>query len=47
MLEAELCGEALDRHCLDRIATGLESIPVLEGTPTSDALEESLPTNLL
>ncbi|WPJ95635.1 TetR/AcrR family transcriptional regulator [Coraliomargarita algicola] len=46
-LEAELCGEPVDRHCLERIAEGLEYSPSLIDTAPTPPIEESLPTNLL
>ncbi|MGZ0655236.1 TetR/AcrR family transcriptional regulator [Coraliomargarita sp. W4R53] len=47
ILEAELCDEAIDRHCLEHIADGLEDVQAPQHTQTSALIEESLPTNLL
>lgn len=48
IIEADLCGESVDWHCLEGIANGLEPVLIGAHSDTSTvAFEESLPTNLL
>ena len=49
IIEANLCDESTDRHCLEAIATGLEDIDVPSHHETSADLAayDQLPTNLL
>jgi len=49
IIEANLCDESIDRHCLEAIATGLEDIDVPSHHETSADLAayDQLPTNLL
>lgn len=47
ILEAELCNEPLDKHCLDYVAARLEAVHIEETSDSAYGAEESLPTNLL
>ena len=49
IIEAELCDEPVDRHCLEQIAVGLDEITIESNTADEDSYadEDHLPTNLL
>jgi AcrR family transcriptional regulator len=48
IIEADLCDESLDRRCLERLAYGLEAVPIKANSEGAFlSVEDSLPTNLL
>ncbi len=48
VIDADLCGESVDRHCLEGIAAGLSPIAIEAGGEATTYVEDDhLPTNLL